>query len=326
MKKYYLLLIPLLFVPIFIFAQSLDDISYPIEELGNCQNAEDCSKFCDKIVNLEACHNFSKENMLSTTCDTVDVGKFVSALKNGVQLLPCETKAECLDFCSRPENLNQCLAFAEKSGILSRYEALLFKRTGGIGPGGCKTKEECKEYCGKEDNVDECLAFAKEYGFMSQGQVAEAVRLRDIALKGGPGGCVGLEQCKDYCSVSSNFEECINFGTKTGIIAPEEIEKVQEFVSGGGPGGCKTRQECDAYCEDPENNQECFTFLVENNYISQEKINLIDEGIKETEQSVEAQIQEYKEKLNLTDEEVEEIRTRLKERLQPYKDIFNIEE
>jgi hypothetical protein len=324
MKKYYLLLIPLLFVPIFIFAQSLDDISYPIEELGNCQNKEECSSFCDKTVNLEACLNFSKENKLLADCDLVNARSFLDHLNSGVKLLPCESKTECLDFCSKEENLDQCLAFAEKSGILSRGEVLLFKRTKGVGPGDCKTKEECKEYCSKAENVDECLAYAENFGFMTQEQVAEAVRLRDVALDGGPGGCIGLEQCKDYCSKQAHFNECINFGKDTGIITSEEEEQIQQFVKQGGPGGCKTRQECDVFCTNPDNIKQCLGYLIDNNYLPQEYVEVIKQSINDAQDRVNQQLEDYKQKYNLDDEQTEQIRKQIEKEIQPFKDILNI--
>jgi len=324
-KVYIILIISLFFVAVFALAQEeIEKIEYPIEELGNCQNREDCTNFCDKIVNLEACFNFSRENKLPTRCDLADSRKFLDALKQGVKILPCESKAECLDYCSKPENLSRCLAFAQKTGILSRYEVLLFKRTGGLGPGNCKSKEECKEYCSKEENVDECLAFAQNNGFMSQGEVAEAIRLRDIALAGGPGGCVGLEQCKEYCSVSSNFQECIDFGKEAGIITSEEIEEIQEFIQEGGPGGCKTRQECDKYCSEPENIKFCLEYMVDKNYLPKESVQAIENTIKETEESINQQIEEFKKNFNLEGIEDEEIRKEIQEKLQPYKDILNI--
>lgn len=321
MKKIFLL-IPLFFIPVFILAQNLENIEYPIEELDNCQNREDCKAFCDKIANLERCFNFSEKHNLLTMCDSDKVKTFLHALKSGTDLLPCETKAECLDFCSKPENLDQCLVFSEKTGIISREQALLIKITGGVGPGQCKNKEDCKNYCSEENNVDECLAFALEYGFMSQVQAAEAIRIRDIALQGGPGGCVGLKQCRDYCSISSNFDECINFGKETGIISLEQVEKIEEFIKQGGPGGCRTRQECSQYCQNPENIMQCLEFMIEENYFSQEAIKSMEDKIEQTKEEMYQQMQEYKKNFNL-DIDDEEIKKQIEEIFQPYKDMLN---
>lgn len=324
MKKFYFIFILILFfVPVFVFAATLDDITYPIEKLGNCQNREECSVYCDKIANLEQCLQFSKENRLLADCDLVDARSFLSALRKVNNLLPCESKTECLDYCSKSENLDQCLDFAQKTGILSRDTALLIKRTRGIGPGECQNKEECKEYCGKEENVDECLAFAKNYGFMSQEQVAEAIRLRDVALGGGPGACIGLQECKEYCSVSENFDECINFGKEAGIITLDQIKVIEGFIEQGGPGGCKTRQECDEYCKEAGNIKECLNYMVENNYLPQESIKIIEEKIKETEESINQQMEEFKKTFDLDEIEDEDIRRQIEERLQPYKDLLN---
>jgi hypothetical protein len=324
MNKYYLLLIPLLLLAVFAFAKTIDDITYPIAELGNCQNREDCSSYCDKIINIEACLKYAKDNGLPLTCDLVDVRDFSDSLKRGVKLLPCQTKSECLDFCSKPENMDQCLAFAEKTGILSRYEALLFKRTGGVGPGNCKNKDDCKTYCSKEENVDECLAYAEKYGFMTQEQVAEAVRLRDVALKGGPGGCVGLDQCKEYCSSEAHFTECINFGKENGIATEQEAQGMEQFAKTGGPGGCKTKQECDQYCQDPANLKYCLQYMVENNYLPKETAAQIESNIEQAEDYINQQLENFKMNFNLNDQEDEEIRKEIETKIQPYKDILNV--
>ncbi|KPJ54636.1 hypothetical protein AMJ47_04035 [Parcubacteria bacterium DG_72] len=323
MKKIFLL-IPLFFVPFFISAQSLDNIEYPIEELGNCENRQECKLFCDKIGNLESCFNFSKKHNLLAQCDLDDARRFLNALKKGINLLPCETKAECLDFCSKPENLDQCLVFSQETGIISRDQALLIKRTAGLGPGQCKNHEDCKNYCSEENNVDECLAFALEHGFISQSQAAEAIRIRDIALQGGPGECVGLKQCRDYCSVSDNFQECINFGKETGIITEERVEEIKEFIEQGGPGGCKTRQECNEYCQDPENIKQCLEFMIEEGYLPKESIEVMENKIKEAEQAIYQQIQDYKQNFDI-DIDDEEIKKQIEEILQPYEDILKKE-
>ncbi len=320
----YILLIVLILFPGFVLAQGLDNISYPIEELGNCQSREKCRDYCDVIANTESCFNFSMENNLPLPCDSSKITRFIEALKSGIDFLPCESKTECLDFCSKSENLGQCLAFGQKTGILSRQEALLLERTGGIGPGECKSQEECKQYCSREDNVDECLAFALKHGFMSQQEAAEAVRLRDVALKGGPGGCVGLKQCRDYCSDSDNFEECISFGKETGIITQEQEEEIKEFIKEGGPGSCKTQQECNEYCQSPENAVQCLEFMVKGGYLPKESIEAIEGKIEEMEESINQQMEEYKKNFNI-DMDDEEIKKQVEEMLKPYKDILKQE-
>ena len=320
-SKFFLFLLVLLFLPGFILAQGLDNIQYPIEELGNCQNREDCKSYCDKIANLESCFNFSKEHNLLSQCDSDNVRRFLNSLKEGAQLLPCETKAECLDFCSRHENLDQCLSFSRNTGIISSDQALLIKRTAGLGPGQCKSKEECKSYCSEENNVDECLAFASEHGFMSQAQVAEAIRIRDITLKGGPGECIGLKQCRDYCSVSDNFQECINFGKDAGIISSEKAEEIKDFIKQESPGGCKTRQECNEFCQNSENIMQCLKFMVEKGYISEQGIKAMEEKLKETEEALYKQIEEYEKNFNVDIDE-EEIKKQIQETIRPYKDML----
>ncbi len=331
MKTRYILLIVLLFLPGFVLAQDSDscstlekrieDIIYPVEELGNCKDKQECKLFCDKIANMQACYDFSEKYNLFSQCGSGNVKRFLNALKQ-VKLLPCETKAECLDFCSKAENFDQCLSFAAKTGVLPPERALLFKRTRGLGPGQCKDREDCKSYCSEENNVDECLAYAVEHGFISQAQVAEAIKVRDIALQGGPGGCVGLKQCRDYCSVSSNFNECISFGKEVGIITQKQADEMQEFSKKGGPGGCKTQQECNEYCKNPETAIACVGFMIDQGYLSDEQIKTMEQDLKESQEAMYKKIEEYAEQYGLDEEEKQEMLKKIEESMQFYKDIL----
>ena len=131
----YLLLILLIFIPVFVLSQTTESV-YPIEQLGNCENEEACRAFCDRFENLESCINFTEENRITlSTCDIGNAKKLLTAFKSGVKLSFCESKNECRAYCLRPENLGQCVDFVESAGFLSHEEALLIKKTGGIGPG-----------------------------------------------------------------------------------------------------------------------------------------------------------------------------------------------
>src|SRR3989338_4755892 len=105
----------------------------------------------------------------------------------------CGSKTECKQYCDIPENLEPCLSFAEKNGLMSREEAAK-KMIGKTGPGGCRGKE-CKNYCENPDNMDECIAFAEENGLMPPEELERAKKMRNVV---GPGGCRGKE-CKTYC-------------------------------------------------------------------------------------------------------------------------------
>lgn len=325
MKKY-LLLILFLFAPIFVSAQSLDSISYPIEQLGNCESKEACRVYCDKFENLESCLNFSKENKLLSSCEiTTNSRRLLDAFKNGLKLAFCQSKSECREYCSRPENLKQCVDFVEASGFLSHEEALLIKKTGGIGPGNCQNKEACKEYCSDEKHLDDCLKFALDNGFITPAQAVTAINARDLADKGGPGGCMGLKECAKYCSDINNLDNCIKFGQKTGLIQGKEAEEIEQFAKDGGPGECKTREQCKTYCEDTNNSQECLSFLIEKDYLSKEAVEAIEKELKNAEELINRQLEQFKGRYNdnlKMQKDQEKMRQEFGKILAPYMDLI----
>jgi len=161
MKKLYLILTAILFLtPVFVFAQedcslslaNLDDcqdssvvsiknINYPVEELNNCQNQEECRIYCDRLENLEQCYNYSKKNNFVAKCELEKVEKILNTIKSGINLPSCRTKAECKEYCSKEENLDECLYFAQSAGFMSKEQAFLLRKTRAKGPGDVKEKK-----------------------------------------------------------------------------------------------------------------------------------------------------------------------------------------
>lgn len=314
------ILIFLLFAPVFVFAQNLEIISYPIEELGGCENKEACRAFCDKFENLEKCLNFSEKNVLLTDCRLTDARKFLNAINGGLKLLPCKSKEECRVYCSDEVNFKECLNFVENAGFLSRDEALLLKRTGGKGPGACQTKEDCQEYCSQENHLDECLEFALKNGFILPAQAALAIEIRDLAAKGGPGGCVGLKACGEYCSNINNLDNCLSFEEENGLITEEEIREIEELAENGGPGECKTREDCKAYCNNPDNDQECLNFMSDQGYLSKENIEAMENQLKQTEELIRQKFEQFRQYYG--EDYNSEVQKEIEEALKPYIDLI----
>ena len=83
----------------------------------------------------------------------------------------------------------------------------------------------------------------------------------------GPGGCTSKEECRSYCEVDSNKEECLTFAVEKGMMTQEEADKARKFLNQTGPGGCRGG-ECKNYCEDPANTETCLNFAVEKGMIT----------------------------------------------------------
>ena len=92
------------------------------------------------------------------------------------------------------------------------------------------------------------------------------------------GNCASQQECKTYCSVSSNNSKCIAFAKENNlsVLVPAVLTAMEK---GESPGKCKDEVSCRAYCENIDNIEECVSFV--------EKFNLASGGdLKEMRQMV----------------------------------------
>lgn len=248
-------------------AQNPFDIQFPVQELGNCQDIQDCKTYCDDPSNFDACMSYAKTHKLLSD-EKIEEGRQKISEKE-VEILQsggpgeCKNKEDCRNYCENPDHIDECADFAEKHGFVSREEALKIKKSFGAGPGGCKG-EQCREFCEKPENHNTCIDWAVENGHMT---IDQAEKAKKFAGKNGPGGCKG-EECKRYCDEVSHQEECLQFAKDNNLIPEEELERAEKFLREGGPGGCKGPRECQIYCEG--NQQVCFEFAKEKGFVNSE--------------------------------------------------------
>ena len=231
-----------------------------------CNSKSECDQVCKKPENMKTCIAFAKEAGLMPPEELEEAEKVLAAIEKGVTPPPCGGKDECDEYCSAPENLEQCLAFAEAAGFISPEEAAMARRTGGKGPGNCRGKEACEAFCDDPANGEECINFAVENGFMPAEEAENALKMFKAGFTSGPGGCKGKEECESYCDDISHMEECVDFAEKAGFMSAEDAaraRKMAEMGISGGPGGCKGEEECQAFCQDQANMETCINFAVQ---------------------------------------------------------------
>src|SRR3989344_8612136 len=63
------------------------------------------------------------------------------------------------------------------------------------------------------------------------------------------GSCGSQQECKTYCSISSNYSKCATFAQKNNltVLIPAVFAAMQK---GESPGQCKDEASCRNYCED----------------------------------------------------------------------------
>lgn len=316
MQKTFLLVIFTLglLAGVFVFAQ----ISYPIEELGNCQNEAECKAYCDSWENIEECVSFAEAHNLLSPEELAEAKKVAKALAEGM-VLPggCSSPTQCKAYCEEPTKIEECIDFAEKAGMIppeEAREARLVRKAMLAGipfPGDCRTKKNCDAYCSQPDHAEECFSYACRIGIISLEGCTRGKKAVPLIAKGeSPGGCKSKEECEVYCADESHLEECVSFAQKAGLMTEEELEIFRK-TKGQGPGGCKSKAECDAFCNNPANQEICLEFALQYDLIPQEEVQKIKEGIGEIQKGLESASPELIECLNssIGPENVDKIRS-----------------
>ncbi|MBZ9577620.1 hypothetical protein KJA13_01095 [Patescibacteria group bacterium] len=303
MRKIFLLIIFILglLVGVFVFAQ----ITYPIKELGNCQNEAECKTYCDKWENIEECVSFAEAHNLLSPEELAEAKKIIKALAEGaVPPGGCSSPTQCKAYCEEPSLIEECITFAEKAGIIppsEAEEARLVRKAllAGIPlPGNCGTKKNCDAYCSKPAHTKECIQFTRRAGLISAEEAAQAEKVMPLMAKGeSPGDCKSKEECETYCADESHTEECVSFILKAGLITEEEA-KILRRTGGTGPGDCKSKIECDAFCNNSANQETCLDFALQYDLMPQEEIQKIREGAGEIRKGLEMATPELLECLN----------------------------
>lgn len=201
-------------------------VTFPIAELGNCQNYYECRSYCEDPVNASACIDYGKKKGFYKQSLPSDDGKDELIMKAKTQL-GCDSYESCRSFCQMPANFDKCDAFAKSSGMTgghvndAKKEIIMAKANEVL---GCDSYASCASFCSDDGNREKCTAFAKETG------------LRGGERPVGPGGCTSEDSCKTFCSDPQNFQVCQGFMSSSG----------GKF---SGPGGCNSESSCRDYCQ-----------------------------------------------------------------------------
>lgn len=261
-----------LFISYFLVAQALTeaDVVFPIAELGNCQDKDECKIYCDESENLDACINFAERYNLMPTEEIRQARKFGQI---GVGPGGCTDKNSCDTYCNDITHMDECISFAEAHGLMSREELKEAKKVqaavarGIIPPAGCNTKESCDIYCSDPEHMEECIEFAVSAGLMLQDELEEAKKVLAVIKKGvKQPACYSKEECDIYCSEPGHMEECMEFAVAAGFMSPDEAEENKKMFKaiekGIKPPACRGEEECNIYCSQEEHMEECMEFAV----------------------------------------------------------------
>ena len=231
---------------------------------GGCQGQAECEAYCDGVGHIVECIEFAEKHGLIPANELGEAKKVAAAVEKGIQPPNCSNKTNCDIYCSKPENMQECMIFAQAAGLippdeLEETKMMLKAIEKGAVPPNCNGKQECDIYCEQPEHFEECLSFAEAAGFMKPEEVE---MMRRTGGKG-PGGCRGEQECEAFCENPDHSEECMKFALEYGFMTPEEAEQTKKMMDAGfttGPGGCESEQECEAFCQNPDNMKECIDF------------------------------------------------------------------
>src|SRR3989344_4995602 len=203
------------------------NLTFPVEDLGGCNNLEECTNYCEDPINQNSCMDFAKENgFYQDDVTTYGDDEFWSDTQSE---LGCNSEESCETFCSQEANHEACSSFANRNEIPGGYvdtsdnpDYLQVAQT----VLGCDSEESCATFCDDAGNSEACTNFANQVGLLG-GTSSE-----------GPGGCQTPESCGAYFSDPANYPQC----------------SIHQGGSFAGPGGCNSEESCRSYCDqNPEN-------------------------------------------------------------------------
>ncbi|MBI2577754.1 MAG: hypothetical protein HYV77_02825, partial [Candidatus Wildermuthbacteria bacterium] len=249
---------------------------------GGCRQKEECEAYCEDEANTEECFNFAVAAGFIAPEEVEDAKKVLPLMKAGKMPGGCKSKESCEAYCTKDENVEECVTFFTEAGFMTAEDAKVFRKTGGKGPGDCKSKEECENFCNNPDNQQVCFDFAKEHGLISEEELKKMEEGMEGLKKGLEESPAEIKECLE-AKIGTEILEKIVAGT---LMPGQEIgDQVRscfdEFPNqqrqdgdgrGGfepandrareirGPGGCSSPEECQTYCSDPSHNEECGTF------------------------------------------------------------------
>src|SRR3989338_6902433 len=253
MKKLYLAvsIVILHFAFLTIYSTANAAARYPVSELGNCRNQQECKFYCEVPQNTPACWSYNRfvlnRNVLGET--DIKITFPISELGN------CANASECKAYCDRQENHTACREFALAKGLIKPSVITQKILEAAKEELACNNLTECKAACQRHENSDICQSFAKKHKIV---KTANAISKEIIAQAKKELGCTDQTSCRLLCEKPENREKCIEFGDKHKLLSKVTVKKLKEagqdasvrFLSAKPGAPCANDKSCIQYCEE----------------------------------------------------------------------------
>lgn len=246
---------------------------------GNCRTKDQCDAYCAEPSNMEECFNFALAAGFISPEEAEEAKRILPLMMSGQMPGNCKSKEECESYCADDTHMDECVAFAEKAGLMSTEELEMYRKTGGKGPGDCRSKESCDAFCNDPANQETCFNFAKEHGLipeedlrrMEEGltQMREGLEMAPPEVQSCLESALGNDTIERIRAgtllpnpeigdqMRTCFEQFMPAPPAGGQPGGEQFEGGEPRT---GPGGCASQEECMNYCSDPSHQEECARF------------------------------------------------------------------
>ena len=285
MKKYFIF-ISLIFLNSYILnlksAQAA--IRYPVRELDNCRNQNECRLYCEIPKNTPSCWAFAKYGPPSLVLGETTVTDEEVARQKGItfplsELGNCAGIAECRDFCRLEANKSACTDFAlkknlQQSRVKSIAADIMQKARTEL---SCDSKTSCHNFCRKPENLEICRSFGEKYELTKKSATPSALLNPALWQKSADElGCSNQSSCKNLCTGPENKRRCSAFAAKyaLGTFSGSQKSAIAKELIGSSL--CKNEVECAAYCQ--KNPEECKGYMPDTASSSAQKDSYLGPG------------------------------------------------
>ncbi|MEK7201672.1 MAG: hypothetical protein AAB737_03495, partial [Patescibacteria group bacterium] len=192
----------------------------------NCSRKEACEQYCYAPSHLDECLAFAEKVGLISPDELADAKKVASFIKSGQTPGGCRRRAECEQYCSDVAHFEECVAFGEKAGLMSKEDAELARKVKGAGPGGCKSRDECEKFCRDPAHEQECLNFAKEHHLEEFSNIETEARAK---AEGEVKMCLDKPTCKEMITCFQAISS--RTGKDKGELSEEANAKLDACIA-----------------------------------------------------------------------------------------------
>lgn len=230
------------------------ETAYPIPQLGNCRDRQECFYYCEIPANHQVCLAFAagetETNVLGETVNSTSYSAFNYPI---AELGNCASKEACYAYCSLPENRQACISFGQKHHLpyptptLNAYTQKLIQEAKSVL--GCDYATTCREFCTKEGNREKCANFMSSF-YENNKQLIPHQNSNQLpspkpTLK--PTGVTGQSETNVDCSISSNRERCISYGSFCSKFCKQNSSFCNDITSNTVPTRYPTKTYPSAY-------------------------------------------------------------------------------